>query len=99
MTIKKLAQERGCTVITTPYDTYTAARLINQSMPISYFMKTEKLITFDTDDFIDDIKDVMASKRLRHFPVLDKEGKYKGLISRRNLLGAQRQERDSGRSQ
>ena len=88
MTIKKLAQERGCTVITTPYDTYTAARLINQSMPISYFMKTEKLITFDTDDFIDDIKDVMASKRFRHFPVLDKEGKYKGLISRRNLLGA-----------
>ena len=82
MTIKKLAQERGCTVITTPYDTYTAARLINQSMPISYFMKTEKLITFDTDDFIDDIKDVMASKRFRHFPVLDKEGKYKGLISR-----------------
>lgn len=51
-------------------------------------MKTEKLITFDTDDFIDDIKDVMASKRFRHFPVLDKEGKYKGLISRRNLLGA-----------
>ena len=86
--IRKLAQERGCTVITTPYDTYTAARLINQSMPISYFMKTEKLITFDTDDFIDDIKDVMASKRFRHFPVLDKEGKYKGLISRRNLLGA-----------
>ena len=34
MTIKKLAQERGCTVITTPYDAYTAARLINQSMPI-----------------------------------------------------------------
>ena len=88
LTIRKLAQERGCAVITTPYDTYTTARLINQSMPISYFMKTEKLITFDTDDFIDDIKDVMASKRFRHFPVLDKEGKYKGLISRRNLLGA-----------
>ena len=31
ITIKKLAQERGCTVITTPYDTDTAARLINQS--------------------------------------------------------------------
>ena len=41
MTIRKLAQERGCTVMTTPYDTYTAARLINQSMPISYFMRTE----------------------------------------------------------
>lgn len=88
LTIKKLAQEHGCTVITTPYDTYTAARLINQSMPISFFMKTENLITFDSDDFIDDIKDVMASKRHRDFPILDKEGKYKGMISRRNLLGA-----------
>ncbi len=88
MTIKKLAQERGCTVITTPYDTYTAARLINQSMPISYFMKTENLITFDTEDYIDDIKEVMANKRHRDFPILDKNGKYKGMISRRNLLGA-----------
>ena len=89
MTIKKLAQERGCTVIATAYDTYTVARLVNQSMPISYFMKTDNLITFDEYDVIDEIKDVMASKRYRDFPILDKEGKYKGMISRRNLLGAQ----------
>lgn len=88
MTIRKLAQERGCTVMTTPYDTYTAARLINQSMPISYFMRTENLITFEDTDYIDEIKDVMASKRHRDFPILDKDGKYKGMISRRNLLGA-----------
>lgn len=88
MTIKKLAQEKGCTVMTTPYDAYTAARLINQSMPISYFMKTENLITFERDDYIDEIKDVMASKRHRDFPILDKDGKYCGMISRRNLLGA-----------
>ena len=88
MTISKLAQEKGCTVLTTPYDTYTAARLINQSMPISYFMRTDKLITFEETDFIDEIKEVMANKRHRDFPVLDKEGKYKGMISRRNLLGA-----------
>lgn len=88
MTIKKLAQEHGCTVMTTPYDTYTAARLVNQSMPISYFMKTEGLITFELEDYIDDIKEVMANKRHRDFPVLDKEGKYIGMISRRNLLGS-----------
>lgn len=88
MTIRKLAQERGCTVMTTPYDTYTAARLINQSMPISYFMRTENLITFEDTDYIDEIKDVMASKRHRDFPILDKNGRYKGMISRRNLLGA-----------
>ncbi len=88
MTIRKLAEERGCTVMTTPYDTYTAARLINQSMPISYFMRTENLITFEDADYIDEIKEVMTSKRHRDFPILDKDGKYKGMISRRNLLGA-----------
>lgn len=87
-TIRKMAQERGCVIITTPYDTYTAARLINQSMPISYFMKTEHLTTFDEEDFIDDVKEVMTSKRHRDFPILDKNGHYKGMISRRNLLGA-----------
>ena len=88
LTIKKLAAERGCTVLTTPYDTYTAARLINQSMPISYFMKTDEMIAFQLTDYIDEIKDVMASKRHRYFPILDKQGKYQGMISRRNLLGA-----------
>ena len=88
MTIRKLAQERGCAVIATPYDTYTATRLVNQSMPISYFMKTENLITFEDTDYIDEIKEVMTSKRHRDFPILDKNGKYKGMISRRNLLGA-----------
>lgn len=88
MTIKKIAQERGCTIIATTYDTYTAARLINQSMPISYFMTREHLITFESDDYIDEIRDVMANKRHRDFPILDKDGCYLGMISRRNLLGA-----------
>ena len=88
MTIKKIAQERGCTIIATTYDTYTSARLINQSMPISYFMTREHLITFNSDDYIDEIRDVMASKRHRDFPILDKDGRYLGMISRRNLLGA-----------
>ena len=88
LTIRKLAQERGCAVITTPYDTYTTARLINQSMPISYFMKTENIIEFSEEDYLDDIREIMASKRHRDFPVLDSDGKYIGMISRRNLLGA-----------
>jgi len=86
MTIKKIAQERGCTIIATTYDTYTAARLINQSMPISYFMTREHLITFNSDDYIDEIREVMASKRHRDFPILDLDGNYIGMISRRNLL-------------
>lgn len=87
-TIRKLAQDHGCTVISTPHDTYTIARLINQSMPISYFMTTENIISFSEDDYLDDIRDIMASKRFRDFPIIDGDGRYLGMISRRNLLGA-----------
>ncbi|MDE6608655.1 MAG: putative manganese-dependent inorganic diphosphatase [Lachnospiraceae bacterium] len=86
MTIKKMAEEKTCTVISTPHDTYTVARLINQSMPISYFMRRDHLITFQMDEFTDNIKETMAKKRHRDFPVLDKYGNYIGMISRRNLL-------------
>ncbi len=88
LTIRKLATEHGCTVITTPYDTYTTARLINQSMPVRFFMTCEGVISFSIDDYLDDIHEIMVSKRHRDFPILDADGKYVGMISRRNLLGA-----------
>lgn len=91
-TISKLAQDKNCTIIKTPYDTFTVARLINQSMPINFFMRSEGLITFTKDHFIDEIKGVMANKRHRDFPIVDSEGRLIGMISRRNLLGAKRKQ-------
>ena len=88
ITIKKLAEQKKCKIITTPHDTFTVARLITQSMPISYFMKRDNLTTFHTDDFTDEIQQVMAKKRYRDFPILNQEGNYVGMISRRNLLGS-----------
>lgn len=90
LTIGRMADSKGCTIIKTPYDTYTVARLINQSMPIRFFMKDKNLITFSIEDFIDDIKAIMAKKRHRDFPVLDKGGRFCGMVSRRNLLDAKR---------
>ncbi len=90
MTIKKLAEEKNCVIISTPHDTYTVARLMNQSMPISYFMKRNGLTTFHMDDFTDQIKEVMAKKRYRDFPILGHDGSYVGMISRRNLLNSAR---------
>ncbi len=84
-TIRKMARENGCAVISTPLDTYGAARLINQSMPVSYFMK-RRPICFDINDYIDDIRGTMTNKRFRDFPITDAKGIYKGMISRRNLI-------------
>lgn len=86
-TIQRLARERNCTVIVTPLDTYAVARLINQSMPVDYFMRKENLVTFRLNDYTEGIKEIMSSKRYRDFPILNKKGRYIGMISRRNLLG------------
>ncbi len=86
-TIKTLAEEKGCKIITTPHDTFIVARLIYQSMPVRFFMKTENLLTFKMDDYIDDIQPIMASTRHRYFPIVNSAGKYKGVVSRRNFLG------------
>ncbi|MCI8632184.1 MAG: putative manganese-dependent inorganic diphosphatase [Lachnospiraceae bacterium] len=86
-TIRKLAADRQCSVIVTPFDTYRVARQINQSMPVEAFMKSEDLVLFHPGDYTDEIKDAMQNTRIRDFPVVDKAGHYIGMISRRNLLG------------
>jgi manganese-dependent inorganic pyrophosphatase len=91
-TIKKMAKEHGCVLISTPFDTYTVARLINQSMSVRYFMRRDNLITFTMDEYIDEVKEIMSTNRLRYFPVLDSKGMYTGMISRRNLLNMRRKQ-------
>lgn len=82
----KLAHEKEIIIIMSPYDTFTIARLINQSIPVRYIMKTENLVTFNTEDFTDDIQNEMIKHRHRAFPVINKKGKCIGTISRRNFL-------------
>ena len=87
-TIKKMAEERDIVVITTPHDTFTVSRLINQSIPVKYFMDKEGITIFNTRDYVENIKDIMAKKRRRDFPVIDRDGKFYGLISSRRLMDA-----------
>ena len=89
-TIKRLAQEKNCTIIVTPLDTYAVARLINQSMPVEFFMKKDNLMTFRLTDYTESLREIMSKKRYRDFPILDRRGRYIGMISRRNLLGVRR---------
>ena len=91
-TILARAQEKGCIVITTPFDTYAAARLISTAAPVRHFMRTKELLKFSVNTPIEDAKKVMASVRHRYFPILDENGKYCGVVSRRNLLNLHRKQ-------
>lgn len=81
-----LAEEKGCIVLRTDYNTYVAGQMLPQAAPIRHFMVTESLLTFTLDSLVKDAAKVMASVRHRYFPVLDDDGRYLGVISRRNLM-------------
>lgn len=85
-TIRKIAEDKGCKIISTPHDTYTVARLITQSVPVSYFMTRDNIISFRKKDFIEDIVATMTKYRHRDFPIVSKDNKFIGMISRRSLL-------------
>ena len=90
--VKKLADKHDCVIITTPFDTFSVARLINQSMPIKQYMTKKNLVTFGIDDYVDDVKEEMAKVRHRDFPVLNANGHYVGMVSRRNLMSMQKKQ-------
>lgn len=89
-TIVARAQEKGCAVLATPYDTYAAGRLVTTAVPVRHFMRTHDLMKFSVNTPIEDARKIMASVRHRYFPILDENGKYCGVVSRRNLLNLHR---------
>lgn len=91
-TIIERAKHKGCIILSSPYDSYTVARLINQSMPIDFFMTSHHLISFSLYDYTDDVKEVMAKERHRYFPILDGDGKYIGQISKRSVLATEKKQ-------
>ena len=80
------AEDQSILIISTPHDTFTVARLINQSIPVKHFMSKGELCTFRMSDYVDDVKETMIEKKFRDFPIVDRHGYFKGFISRRRLM-------------
>lgn len=79
-------------IISSPYDSYTVARLINQSIPIKFFMTKENIVCFELEDYVDEVREMTAKIRYRAFPLLDENQNYVGIFSRRNLLDSQKKQ-------
>lgn len=88
----KKAEEQSIVIISTPHDTYTVARLINQSIPVKHFMSKGPLVTFRMNDYVDDIKEKMTKNKFRDFPILDRHGRFRGFISRRRFLNVKKKQ-------
>ena len=85
-TIQRIAEETGVAIMTTPVDTYAAGKLISQCAPISYYMTRNDIMKFTLVTPVADVTRVMAKVRHRYFPILDEDGKYCGMVSRRNII-------------
>ena len=85
-TIQRIADETGVAIMTTPVDTYAAGKLISQCAPISYYMTRDDILKFTLVTPVADVLRVMAKVRHRYFPILDEDGKYCGMVSRRNVI-------------
>ena len=85
-TIQHIAAETGVAIMSAPCDTYAAGKLISQCAPISYYMTRDDIIKFTLVSPVADVTRVMAKVRHRYFPILDADGKYCGMISRRNII-------------
>ncbi|MFO7152355.1 MAG: putative manganese-dependent inorganic diphosphatase [Bacillota bacterium] len=84
------ARENDATVVRVPFDTFDAVKLINQSIPVRYIMKTEDVVSFRLDDTIDDVKETMFKYKYRNFPILDNHRKPVGMLARHHILNYSR---------
>ena len=89
-TIQRIAEETGVAIMTTPEDTYAVGKLISQCAPISYYMTRDDIMKFTLVTPVADVTRVMAKVRHRYFPILDEDGKYCGMVSRRNIINLQK---------
>lgn len=77
-------------LISTPFDAYRTVRLICHSLPVSRICKTEGLVSFHLDDYIDDVRETVLQSRFRCYPILDENQRVVGTLSRFHLLRPRR---------
>lgn len=78
------AKANDTVVIQSPYDTYSSARLVNQSIPVRVVMQ-QKVISFTSKDLLADIRQVIINTNYRNYPVID-HGRLVGMINRDRLI-------------
>ncbi len=82
----KDSQSLTC-IISTPMNARQVAHAVYQAVPVRRLCsKEDTVVSFHLDDYLDDVREVMAESRYHAYPVLDENDKVVGTISRFHLL-------------
>lgn len=82
----QMSLQNKVNIIRTPYNTYHTARNIGLSKFVNYTMKSENLMCFKEDDYLDDCKEDIENSKHSKFPIISADKKYLGLLSRGHLI-------------
>ncbi len=85
-----VSTDQGSLVISTPFDAYTASRLVILAVPISRICRRENLVSFHLTDYLDDVRELTLKSRFRSYPILDENDRVVGTLSRFHLLRPKR---------
>lgn len=80
------AKENRITIIKTEFNNFMTSRLLPQAVPVSCMMTKKDLIYFRMDEYLNDVRPVMARTKYRTFPVLDLQDHVIGSLSRSHLM-------------
>ncbi|HBD63239.1 MAG TPA: putative manganese-dependent inorganic diphosphatase [Clostridiales bacterium] len=86
----ELAEQCRVNIIKTPYQTYYTAKNISLSKYVKDIMKSRDIVTFNEDDYLNDCKEDIEQSKHSKFPIISKDKKYFGLLSRNHLINPQR---------
>lgn len=82
----------GTALIATPLSAAMVMRTIYQSVPVERICNTENIVSFHLSDYVDDVREILLKSRYRNYPILDKDDKVVGTLSRFHLLRPQRKQ-------
>lgn len=84
----ELAKEKHCPIVISGHGATNTARYIYFAPPVSRIMKT-KLIKFNDNELAEDVGTKMMRSRYHIYPVVDKEGRLTGYVSRYHIMNAE----------
>lgn len=83
--VYELAQQMHCPIIKSGHGTMNTTRYLYFSPPVRLIMKTD-LISFNINEFVEEVGMKMLKSRYRSYPVVDDENRFVGYVSRFHVL-------------
>ena len=65
---------------------FKAINLLSQAVSVGSLTHRDNIVSFSVESHIDDVINIVQSSSHRNFPVLDRNGNFYGVISRRHLI-------------